>query len=165
MEDTRHAHTLKIAIVLLALCVLHVFMFPTLNRVHSYYHLEWGIFLLVAVAALIGLLHRKSQMVVLLALVVLELTTFEAVYAPQLHANNGAVGMGLAIMEHTKPDDVLLVAGEEWDPEIPYYAHRRAIMCTTLAPLDTCMKVAKRVHIGAVIDCRGGGCRITFLDH
>jgi hypothetical protein len=39
---------------------------------------------------------------------------------------------GKLIAEHTKPDDIVLIYGMQWNPAVAYYSGRRAVM----APAD-----------------------------
>ena len=60
----------------------------------------------------------------------------------------------------TKPDEVIVVFGMNWDPEVPYYARRRALMWPGWGdPSPEGKDVAKAVRnlagykIGAVVSC------------
>ena len=88
---------------------------------------------------------------------------------------NWVVRMADAINEATAPDDVIVGFGLGWDPEVPYYAKRRAVMwpgwgdprpdspdvVRTLANLD-------RYTVGAFFNCFHGLPPATlalFLEH
>lgn len=142
-----------IGICLLAF-ILSVFLFPTLHRVHDYYNLENGVFLLFAVAAALSMLPARQRYILTAAIVAGQLCQFVLVYGPTLRADNGLREWGAEIAAHTKPNDVLLIFGMEWSPVLSYYSQRKAVMCTTLAPVEVCEQVAKTARIGMVIGTR-----------
>jgi hypothetical protein len=129
--------------ILLGAFLLPFLCFPVLYRVHEYYLIANGVFLLLAVAAI---LPDKA----LLPLVLLQLLYFYNHY--DLKPDPSAVlNFAAAIDLQTKPDETIVVYGMEWNPEIPYYAHRRAVMETTLASLDDVVKRGLALPHGAFI--------------
>ena len=132
--------------------MLPPFLFPTLHKVHEYYRLENGVFLLFALAAILSGVPPRLRLGLTLFLVLgIQVPTFWLRYGGLLKRDDGAQAFGAEVAKHTKPDDVLLIYDREWNPEIAYYAGRRAVMCTTLAPVKVCEQVAKTARIGAII--------------
>jgi hypothetical protein len=67
---------------------------------------------------------------------------------------------GWRLLNRTRPDDVIVAFGMNWNPEVPYYARRRALMWPGWADLspegkDIANAVAKLAgyRIGAVVSC------------
>lgn len=122
--------------VLLLAWAAPYWIFPTLYTVHAYYRWESAVFLILVVAACLSWLPAWAGTLLALLLVVLQMLTFQRVYAPMLGEDHGMVVMAKFIQAHTKPDDVLVVYGMEWTPELCYYAQRRCVMETTLQNLS-----------------------------
>lgn len=76
--------------------------------------------------------------------------------------------MADTIREHTRPDDVILIYGMEWDSSLAYYAQRKAVMFP--ASLMTPQQIAaasgwaERIKIGAIVRCDGKGCEIELRE-
>lgn len=123
---------MKILLILLGAFLLPFLCFPVLYTVHEYYLIANGVFLILAVASLL-----PSN--ALLPLVLLQLVYFHTRY--DLKPDPTAVlNFAAAIDQQARPDETIVIYGMEWNPEIPYYAHRRAVMETTLASLDDVVK-------------------------
>lgn len=130
-----------------------IVMFPRLLHVHEYYHTENALFLIFILAALLQRWRHRGLMVA--AIVVSQLVFF---WHYDLQPEQPIQGGAQYIRDHTKPDDWLLIYGQEWNPILPYYAERKAIMETTLATrqemIDRANRIwAKEPRIGAVIRC------------
>lgn len=159
------SHTWRNGARVIAACliafILPVFLFPTLHAVHDFYNLENGVFFLLAVAALLSYLPEKAKVITTIGLLTLQMLTFQNLYYPDLAADTGVRAATNTVTAHTRPDDVLLIYGMEWNPELPYYAQRRAIMepASLVAVGDAVRRgnVALHpkagVHIGAIIRC------------
>lgn len=146
----------------IATFLLPIWLFPTLHRVHPYYRMENAIFLLAAVAALISWLPGYLPTICLGAAMALQLATFDARYRPMLQVGNALPVAGATVARLTKPDDVILIYGQEWNPQIPYYAGRRAVMMTD----SLYHGPTPPFHIDAILDCRySDGCHLTKSSH
>jgi hypothetical protein len=110
-------------------------IFTNLHYVHEYYAYANGIFLIAAVGlSLVALLEKGPALrmpalgavVVLLAVGALCHRTY---YYPKQAAENQEIRLvGEAVQQATQPEDVILVVGCDWSPEVPYYSRRRALM-------------------------------------
>jgi hypothetical protein len=99
------------------------------------------------------------------ALIASQLWYFHAHY--DLHPSDGGlVAFAHAIKDHTKPDDVILIYGLEWNPELPYYAERKAVMfptsLMTSEQIARASKWANSLNVGAVIRCADKGCEVEY---
>lgn len=110
-------------------------LFTNVYVVHDYYHYAAGLFLLAA--TLLGWfaacdrlkLRGAAEIAGVIALLVTEGVTFSHSYfrlqqRPDLPPPELARLIGAA----TTPEDVVLMYGYEWNPVIPYFADRRAVM-------------------------------------
>ena len=119
----------------LAVFVVVWMTFTNLHYVHSYYQYANGVFLIAAlgftIAGLIGLEGgaRVSGLIFLGITVVLALNQYRATYEKSQESDNISLqNTAKAIQENSNPDDVLMVYGLDWSPELPYSSHRRSIM-------------------------------------
>ncbi len=109
-------------------------LFPELYAWHEYYYVANALFLLVAlgigmVALLDSRLPHWAGWVVVAGIYAGQIYHFASHYYPeQSRIFQGGSGMTQALNELTERDDVLLIAGEDWNAMIPYYAKRRALM-------------------------------------
>ncbi|WP_221032947.1 hypothetical protein [Actomonas aquatica] len=109
-------------------------VFANLYYVHDYYHLAVAPFLVVAVGlGLVAIQQRAPQRKLLLPVVALLAV---AVWTTSALAYRDGLGRGqmrnrpipeLAnrLQELTRPDDVVLLYGREWEPLVTFYAGRR----------------------------------------
>lgn len=81
-------------------------------------------------------------------------------------SDGGLVAFARAIRDRTKPDDVVLVYGMEWDPSLAYYAERKAVMfpasLMTLEQIKSAAKWADSLNVGAIVKCANNGCEVQF---
>ncbi|MDI1247455.1 MAG: glycosyltransferase family 39 protein, partial [Lacunisphaera sp.] len=109
-------------------------LFPTLYAVHEYYAVANAVFLLAALGvALAGLwdtrLPRAVVAAVLLGVGAAQAGLYLRGYYPgQKGISPGGSGLTAVLREITGPDEVLVVAGDDWSSITPYYAQRRALM-------------------------------------
>jgi len=119
--------------------VAHYLVFTPLDTSHTYYLYAAGLFLVAAVGfAAVGLLEtgdRRRHLAWVLATVVV--VFFARGYVTRMlplqredayRKPNWVVRLANAIDEATSPDDVIVGYGLGWDPEVAYYAKRRAVM-------------------------------------
>ena len=128
-------YTLRVIMTCLALYGSASAMFFNLHFVHTYYAYSNGIFLVTAVGVAVGSLlnvgGRKSWIGMCffsLAIGICIMQYFHGYYRVQ-HSNAPGRPAAAAIVDReTKPSDILLIDGLDWSSELPYQAHRRAIM-------------------------------------
>ena len=164
----------------------HYVIFTPLDVSHTYYLYAAGLYLVAAIGfagvALLETGDNRRHLAWLLAAVVV--VFFARGYLTRMlplqqqdayRKPNWVVRMANAINEATAPDEVIVGFGLGWDPEVPYYAKRRAVMwpgwgdprpdspdvVRTLANLD-------RYTVGAFFNCFHGLPPETlalFLEH
>jgi hypothetical protein len=103
--------------------------------IHDYYHYATGLFLIAAtLVAWFGLcdrfgLGRPLEMAGVLVVLVTEGVTFSQSYFHfQRRPDLAPPELARLLAAATQPDDVILIYGYEWNPVIPYFADRRAVM-------------------------------------
>jgi hypothetical protein len=137
-------------------------LFPVLYALHEYYYIANAFLLLLAIgltsAALLETnLPRFLSWGVILALQVGQAWGYLHVQYPvQLGASPGGTPITQALRITTDPDDVLIVAGEDWCANTPYYSQRRALMFRNglerdPALLTTSLAQLKGEKVGALI--------------
>lgn len=112
-------------------------LFSNLYFVHDYYFYANGILLLgVLVLAWSQLLDLEvfsagAKWAVIVATVALQVASYLPTYfKAQLRPIEETPELGSILNAVTKPDDVVLVFGQDWDARLSYTSHRRAIMVT-----------------------------------
>ncbi|MDB6170198.1 MAG: hypothetical protein JWM88_3062 [Verrucomicrobia bacterium] len=109
-------------------------VFPLLYSWHEYYFTANGVCLMIAVGLALGALldSRLPRWTVWLAVIAVQVsqvvTYFHVLYPHQSLKADGGSGLTRLIRDVTGPDDVLIIAGDDWAPMIPYYSQRRALM-------------------------------------
>ncbi|MEO6874516.1 MAG: glycosyltransferase family 39 protein [Opitutaceae bacterium] len=109
-------------------------VFPILYAWHEYYYVANAFALMVAIGlAANGLLDsrlpRLAAWGVVFVLLGLQAWTFGRVHYPILtdaHPRDNVTARLLQLV--TQPDDVLVVAGDDWSSIIPFYSERRTLM-------------------------------------
>ncbi len=116
---------------------------------HTYYGFANLIFVLVAMGlSIVGLLEcggwRKLAGVVLLAgAMVAAVYQHQTLYLPlQRRADPFIPRLADVIRRTTKPDDVIVIYGRDWWPDIAYFAQRRALMLATFGTREAGEKSA-----------------------
>lgn len=108
-----------------------------LHAVHDYYFYASGVFALAALAVgwsnlldAPGVSRVAGYATIGLSLV-LQLTAYHSTYG-RLQREPSRPGPEIArlLEATTQPDEIVLIVGQDWNPVIPYHAHRRAIMVT-----------------------------------
>jgi len=123
----------------IAVCVLLYFsaplVFTNLHRVHWYYAYPNLVFLLLAVGLTVVALLEQADWRRYLGMTLLASTIVFSVYRHQ--ASHAALqslnrwptmAAAAALARVTEPDEIVIIYGQEWSSEIPYYARRRALM-------------------------------------
>ena len=118
-------------------------IFANLHAVHDYYAYANGIFLLGALGlGLLGLLEaevsrRRIGVGLLFGLLMIGLTGYARGYLQvQRRDHRQLIPLGDELRRMTNPEDVVLIYGWDWSPELPYLAQRRALMDRQERSLD-----------------------------
>jgi hypothetical protein len=158
-------------VALLVLAAAHFALFAPAYLGHPYYQYGSGLFLVVAVglaanAALECGDRRRLLAGGLLALV--SVACVSGYWGRMLPVQRrdayrkGAwfVRLGAALAAATRPDDVIVGFGLDWNPEVPYYARRRALMWPGWADpapgskdVSTALAQLSASHVGALFNC------------
>ena len=109
-------------------------IFPVLYAWHDYYYMANAFALMLALGlVLCGVL--ESRLPRLLAWVLVLVVTggqvglyFDALYPMQRYFSPGGGYLTRTLTAVTDPDDVLVIAGNDWSSITPYFARRRALM-------------------------------------
>jgi hypothetical protein len=116
-----------------ALFIASQALFPVLYAWHEYYYVANGVLLTSAVGfAFCGLLESATWRWVVCAIILGVCAGQIHLYRTNLYPGQRQMSYGsdldVALRNVTHPDDVLVVAGEDWASMIPYYTQRRALM-------------------------------------
>jgi hypothetical protein len=138
--------------------------FTNLHWVHDYYMCANGAFLLWGVAfCILGIFEcewtraRWAGLGALGVTIVVALMGFRAMYYPMMARNNTMYQPIIdAIARNSDPDSVIVYLGFDWDPTLPYYTQRRALMIPdwSYLPQENVAKEIRRLvgyKIGAVL--------------
>ena len=112
-------------------------VFPVLYAWHEYYYVANAFMLLLAIGLVAcGLLEsRWPRSVVwglILALHAGQIQSYlQLKYPIQRVPSNGGSPMTQALRAVTEPDDIIVIAGNDWNSSIPFAAQRRALMIRT----------------------------------
>ncbi|HEY4248097.1 MAG TPA: hypothetical protein VGM64_14700 [Lacunisphaera sp.] len=110
-------------------------LFPVLYAWHDYYYVANTLFVLVAMGLAVSTLLESSVLPPWVGRVVIAAMLGGQAYffCHQFYGGLSAMSpegsdMTRLLRQVTRPDDVLLIQGEDWNSMIPYYARRRALM-------------------------------------
>jgi hypothetical protein len=131
-------HFNRLAVGLMAAAVA-AFLFPfviftNLYIVHNYYYAENAVFLLCAVAIVIGTFFSQRQWVAgwgtLILVIGSQLLWFYGYFVRDIThpLYQRLLAIAISVKANTDPDGVVIIYGQEWSPVIPYYSERRALM-------------------------------------
>jgi hypothetical protein len=119
-------------------------IFTNLYFVHDYYFYGNGVFLLGAlVLAWSQILDLEAfslaaRWVTVGASLCLQILSYSLTYLPvQRHPFHEPPELGAILAAATRPDDVLLIYGHDWEAHLPYFAQRRAVMIVDNRAHDT----------------------------
>jgi hypothetical protein len=147
----------------LGLFFLAQFIFPLLYAWHEYYFVANAVLLVLAAGfAVCGLLEAPRARVVGWALAGLLLVgqgrLFVTSYLrPHLsYLSYGGTGLTELLRNMIDPEEVLVIAGEDWDSSTPFFAQRRALMIrrnleTDWDYLDRAFRGLQGEQIGALL--------------
>jgi hypothetical protein len=108
-------------------------LFPVLYGFHDYYYMANATLLMTAMGLVLcdlleSPLPRWSVWAIVLGVYGAQIGTYFHTYYPGQRMMLGGTDLTTALREITRPDDVLVIAGEDWSSIMPYYAQRRAMM-------------------------------------
>lgn len=109
-------------------------LFPELYAWHEYYYIANAGFLLVAFGLVLletieSRLPRAAAWLVATAFIAAQAYSYlGGLYPIQRGVSRGGSPLTQALRLATEPDDVLVVAGQDWSSNTPYFARRRALM-------------------------------------
>ena len=111
-------------------------IFTNLYYVHTYYHYANYIYAIVFMGIIIGkCINRNGKSGYLLLGICLASNLyayFKGYYVSQSNPHNAVdiIKLSQTIKNNSKPTDIMLICGDDWNSEIPYYSERYAIMDT-----------------------------------
>ena len=109
-------------------------IFPILYAWHEYYYVASGFTLLLAYGLALGGVFesrwpRWAAWALLLAVYGLQMRAYVVEFFPnQRLLSGGGSNLTLALRHATAPDEVLVIAGDDWSSMTPYFAQRRSLM-------------------------------------
>lgn len=110
-------------------------MFPVLYAWHDYYYVANTLFLVVAMGLAVSALFDSSVLPAWVggAAIAAMLAGQAYFFCHQFYTGLNAMSpegsdMTRLLRQVTRPDDILLIQGEDWSSMIPYYSRRRALM-------------------------------------
>ncbi len=149
-----------------ALCVglffVDILIFPGLHQIHPYYQTANAIFLVAAAGFVVcGLMrgvesHRIGGYAFFVVLIASCLYHYYNSYFPaQQNENTALMVVAREVQRHAKPDQLIIVKGHDWNSEIPFYSHRRAIMDRFFAQeqIQERIRAAAPATVGDILYC------------
>lgn len=118
----------------LALCALAPVTFPVLYAWHEYYFTAVAVLPMAAAGIALGTLlddteRRWRAWVAIVAVIGMQIHAYATTFRPQqLEEPRGSSDLAESLRYTTEKDDVLIIAGEDWNSITPFYAQRRALM-------------------------------------
>jgi hypothetical protein len=118
-------------------------LFPELYAWHEYYYVANALFLLVGfglvlIEIITSRLPRPLSWLLVTAFLAAQAASYFGVLFPiQRAISTGGSPITQALRLATEPDDVLVVAGQDWCANTPYFAQRRALMFRNGIERDT----------------------------
>ena len=113
-------------------------VFPVLYALHDYYYIANTLMLLTALGLLlVGVAENPRRCwlapALTLVLIVGQAWRYGQHYYPSQQGANAEICAGgsqltAALKALTRPDEMLVITGQDWNSMIPYYAERRALM-------------------------------------
>lgn len=117
-----------------SLFVAPLVIFPVLYAWHEYYYIANTLLLLLGMGlALVALAESRAPRWIV-GLVVLAITGGQATrylehyYPTQKMISHGGDGLSLSLNSLTRPEECLIITGQDWNSMTPFYAQRRALM-------------------------------------
>jgi hypothetical protein len=139
----RHWRRLLLIVCCLAVFFTPPFVFTNLHYIHEYYAFATNVFLVGAVGIGLASLHdggrelRQVGYALMVTLLVLAPLGFWYTYVPvQLIDGGESIPASAATKQCTDPDEVIVVLGDDYCAEVPYYSGRRALMIPCWGTVD-----------------------------
>ena len=137
-------------------------LFPQLYAWHDYYSVASAVLLMAALSfGLLALLESQLPRTLVLGLVGAvfagQIWLYSSnLYQGQRHITPGGNGLTVALGYLTRPDEVMVMVGDDWSSITPYYARRRALMIRNGMEFDQAYITAafaslKGERVGALI--------------
>ena len=137
-------------------------IFPVLYGWHEYYFNANGLLLLMALGLVLVGLAESGRPFWLVGLALVTVTGgqvcryFDVYYEEQSRPSIGGDQLTNSLGKLTKPDEILLITGQDWNSMTPYYARRRALMIRedveqNTAQLDAAFAALAGEKIGALV--------------
>ncbi|MCC2625504.1 MAG: glycosyl transferase, family 39 [Burkholderiales bacterium] len=146
-----------------------ILIFAHLYYEHSYYYYANCIFAFIFMGILIGDILKTNPLIsysiLLFCIGCLQYTYFTGYYQFQSSPGNTIqiINLAKAIRENSKANDVVLICGDDWNSQIPYYSRRRAIMNTHWASEAELGKiVASTKDVNVVAINKNNGCQFEL---
>jgi hypothetical protein len=117
-------------------------IYPELYAYHEYYYVANTVLLMTAMGLVLVALAESARPRWVVALAVLMVAGgqiygyFDRYYAAQRGISYGGDGLSQSLHALTQADEVIIVAGQDWNSMTPFYAQRRALMLTEEAERD-----------------------------
>ena len=111
-------------------------VFSNLFAIHDYYFYANGLFLLMALGIILSqplrgkILPFWKHALVISLVAATQIAVFARDYFPAQSHNIAPPEVTQIINDITDPSDTIIVLGQDWDAETPYYAQRKALMLT-----------------------------------
>jgi len=131
---------------LLGLFLLPFLIFTNLHFVHDYYQFANGFWLILALGLVVSrwcdVVPAFWGYLTVLGVAVTQLAAFHATYYPLTKtATSPAMQLAEEISPRLEKDDVIVVVGDDWSPELAYFTGRRAIYIPDWLSPDTAASV------------------------
>lgn len=146
------------------LYLLYPLLFLPLFAAHEYYQTASGVFLLTALyLVLLGVGREKSEglsLILSVAIAAISLNGYLQNFLPLTRlVDHSTLEIARSVESHTSENDVVLLYGLDWSPEIAFYSHRRVVMDRDFLPLEsevmreTLRKTLGAGRFGAILAC------------
>lgn len=144
------------------------FIFTNLHIIHSYYQSSNAIFVGAAVGLTIASIWDKgwytTSSLVLALVIASQLHYFREYFWKDVaddNINDPLVLVAKAARDATKPNESLLVFGDEWSSVIPFYSERKSLAVPSFTQQPTFEKIIANpqaflgeAKLGGIVDCR-----------
>jgi hypothetical protein len=150
------------AAICAGLFFVDILVFPGLHRFHPYYQTANAIFLVAAAGFVIcGLMrggesHRIGGYAFFVVLIASCLYRYYNSYFPaQQKEVTALMAIGQEVQGHAKPGQLIIIKGHDWNSEIPFYSHRRAIMDRSFSreQIQGRIRAAAPATVGDILYC------------
>ncbi len=142
--------------------VAALMIFPLLYALHAYYFMANTMFLLLAMGLILVGLAETVRWRWLAAGLAIVVATGQAGYYVAYHwpmqrgLSAGGDGLSESLRALTRPDEVIIITGQDWNSMTPFYARRRAMMLRAdtvgdVARLDAAFSALKGAKVGALV--------------